>query len=313
MVLDLGCGPGWHLPLLEPSVGIDLSIEMCKLASDEGTPVQADVTSLPFGRESIGGVWASRSLVHLPRTEVPMALAELHRVMVTGARGYIWLFEGDEEKVQWEQDRFSNRTFSYWPPELLRRAFLGAGFDIDDFITWKSEIGFGQLMAPITRRWSLPDYVGPDMKLLICGLNPSPSSADSGVGFYRAGNRFWPAAMQAGLVTKGRDPVHALTEHGIGMTDLVKRATRRADELDKAEYAAGLERVRQLVEWLQPQAICMVGLAGWRAAVDRKAQRGWQPESLGDRPVYLMPSTSGLNAHDTIDTLATHLSVAAAG
>lgn len=313
LVIDLGCGPGWHLPLLEPSIGVDLSVEMLRLAADHGGVAQADLSNLPFARESIGGVWASRSLVHLPRTEVPIALAELHRVMRIGAPGYLWVFEGDEEAIQWKDDRFAGRTFSYWPPELLRQTIQGAGFALEDFIAWESELGYGQLMAPISRTWTLPDYVGPDMDLLICGLNPSPSSADSGVGFFKAGNRFWPAALRAGLVTRDRDPIHALRAHGIGMTDMVKRPTRRADELDKDEYQAGFQRLTNVVEWLQPKTICMVGLAGWRAAVNRTAQRGWQDETVGGRPVYLMPSTSGLNAHDTIDTLAEHLRSAAAG
>lgn len=313
LVVDLGCGPGWHLPILEPAVGVDLSFEMAKLAMEHGAVVQSDLGRLPFARESIGGVWASRTLVHFPRREVPMALADIHRVMRTGATGYLWLFEGDSEAQQWDDDSLPGRTFSYWPRELLRRTLVGAGFDVGDFITWDSEINIGQLIAPITRRWTLPDYVGPGMKLLICGLNPSPSSADSGVGFHKAGNRFWPAAIQAGLVSRDRDPAHALMEHGMGMTDMVKRPTRRADELDKAEYEVGFERLKRLADWLEPQAICMVGLAGWRAAVNRKAQRGWQPETVGGRPVYLMPSTSGLNAHDTIDTLTEHLRTAAAG
>ncbi len=313
LIVDLGCGPGWHLPLLEPAVGVDLSAEMARLATDHGVAVQSDLSRLPFARESIGGVWASRSLVHFPRTEVPMALAELHRVMKVGATGYIWLFEGDHEAHQWDDDSLPGRTFSYWPRVLLRQTLEGAGFDVGDFITWDSEVGIGQIIAPITRRWTLPDYVGSDMELLICGLNPSPSSADFGVGFHKAGNRFWPAAIKAGLVTLDRDPAHGLAAHGMGMTDMVKRATRRADELDKSEYQAGFERLGKLAEWLEPKTICMVGLAGWRAAVNRKAQRGWQPETVGGRPVYLMPSTSGLNAHDTVDTLAEHLSVAAAG
>jgi TDG/mug DNA glycosylase family protein len=313
LVVDLGCGPGWHLPLLEPAIGIDLSLQMLQSFHGAGDVAQADLTRLPFARESVGGVWASRSLVHLPRAEVPIALAELHRVMRTEATGYIWVFEGDDEQKNWHDDPLPGRTFSYWPPDMLRRAFVGAGFEVEELITWQSEAGIGQIIAPIKRLWSLPDYVGPDMKLLICGLNPSPGSADAGVGFHRAGNRFWPAAINAGLVTKDRDPQHSLLEHGMGMTDMVKRPTRRADELDKAEYQLGHERVKLLAEWLQPDAICMVGLAGWRAAVNRKAQRGWQPETIGDRPVYLMPSTSGLNAHDTIDTLADHLRAASAG
>jgi TDG/mug DNA glycosylase family protein len=313
IIIDLGCGPGWHLRLLEPAVGVDLSIQMGQLANAHGAVTQADLSRLPFARESIGGVWAARSLVHLPRTEVPMALAELHRVMRTGATGYLWVFEGDDEARHCGDDSFPGRTFSYWPREMLRQTLEGAGFDVGEFITWESEIGIGQLMVPIAKRWTLPDYVGADMKLLICGLNPSPSSADSGVGFHKAGNRFWPAAIQSGLVTNDRDPAHGLQVHGMGMTDMAKRPTRRADELDKAEYQAGFERLARLAEWLEPQTICMVGLAGWRAAVNRKAQRGWQPETVGGRPVYLMPSSSGLNAHDTVDTLAEHMRTAAVG
>ena len=172
LIIDLGCGPGWHLPLLEPAIGVDLSVEMAQLATEYGSVVQSDLSRLPFARESIGGVWASRSLVHFPRTEVPMALAELHRVMQVGATGYIWLFEGDDEAQQWDNDSLPGRTFSYWPRELLRQTLEGAGFEVADFITWESEIGIGQLIAPITRRWTLPDYVGRDMQLLICGLNP---------------------------------------------------------------------------------------------------------------------------------------------
>ena len=65
------------------------------------------------------------------------------------------------------------------------------------------------------------------MRLLVCGLNPSIYSADAGVGYARPGNRFWPAAIAAGLVTEDRDPRHALSHHGVGITDLVKRATGR--------------------------------------------------------------------------------------
>jgi TDG/mug DNA glycosylase family protein len=148
---------------------------------------------------------------------------------------------------------------------------------------------------------------------LICGLNPSLHAADMGVGFGRPGNRFWPAALAAGLVSVDRDPTHALEHHGIGMTDLVKRATRRADELDRVDYQEGVARLGRLCGELVPAAVCMVGLAGWRAAVDRTAVAGWQPTDLGGRPVYVMPSTSGLNAHSRLDDLTEHLLIAATG
>ena len=96
------------------------------------------------------------------------------------------------------------------------------------------------------------------------------------------------------------------------MTDLVKRATPRADELTRDEYRAGLARVERLVQWLQPGAVCFVGLAGWRAAADRRAVAGVQPDGLGGRPVYVMPSTSGLNARTPPSELAEHLRAALA-
>jgi TDG/mug DNA glycosylase family protein len=127
------------------------------------------------------------------------------------------------------------------------------------------------------------------------------------VGFARPGNRFWPAATAAGLVTRTHDPVHALRVDGVGMTDLVKRATPRADELTRDEFVHGAGRVERLVEWLRPRAVCFVGLSGYRAAVDRRAATGWQPEPFGGRPAYVMPNPSGVNAHATPAVLTEHL------
>ena len=158
-------------------------------------------------------------------------------------------------------------------------------------------------------RRSLPDTVGPAMALLACGLNPSEHAADAGVGFVTPSNRFWPAAIEAGLVEHDRDPDHALA-HGLGMTDLVKRATPRADVLTTDEYRTGLARVARLCRWLRPGAVCFVGLAGWRAAVDRRATAGVQDQHLGGVPVYVSPSTSGLNARTSRDELVAHLAAA---
>jgi TDG/mug DNA glycosylase family protein len=167
------------------------------------------------------------------------------------------------------------------------------------------------LSVSARRSRTLADTVGPDMRLLVCGLNPSLYAADAGVAFARPGNRFWPAARAASLVTADRDPDHALRRHGIGLTDLVKRATVTASELTAAEYRSGLERVEHLIRWLRPATVCFVGLAGWRAAVDRAAQAGIQPGGLGGVPVYVMPSTSGLNARSSLEDLTGHLRAAA--
>ena len=110
------------------------------------------------------------------------------------------------------------------------------------------------------------------------------------------GNRFWPAALEAGLASRGprRSPRPPPPRHG---DDGPREAgDPRAAELARDEYRDGLARLDRLCAWLRPAAVCFVGLAGWRAAVDRHAQPGWQPAGVGGRPAYVLPSTSGLNA-----------------
>jgi len=91
----------------------------------------------------------------------------------------------------------------------------------------------------------------------------------------------------------------------------VKRATVGAAEIGVEEYRTGLGRVGRLCRLLQPAAVALVGLAGWRSAVDRRARPGWQEHRLGPTPLYLMPSSSGLNAHSQVPDLAAHLAAAA--
>ena len=128
----------------------------------------------------------------------------------------------------------------------------------------------GIRVVRVERRHTLADSVGPRMRLLVCGINPSPYSADVGVGYGRPGNRFWPAALAAGIAPIDRDPVAALAA-GMGMTDFAKRATAKAAEVTRAEHEEGFARVTRLVEWLEPRAVCFVGLSGWRTVVDRRA------------------------------------------
>ena len=320
-VVDLGCGPGWYAAQLANAahnvIGIDNARAMLELARVEAPHArfaQADLHHLPFRTGSVGGAVASKSYVHLPRSSVPLALHDLHRCVALDAPVYLHLFPGDHEHHQFPDDDFPGRRFSGWPVPLLQAVLLGAGFTIDDLVHRappSGNGGVGGLHVQLRRARTLADTVGPGMRLLVVGLNPSLYAADAGVGFARPGNRFWPAALAAGLVTRPRDPRHALAHHGLGMTDVVKRATARADELTAAEYRAGVDRLDLLSHWLQPQALCFVGLAGWRAAVDRKAMAGAQSRTIGGRPVYVMPSTSGLNAHSSLASLTDHLREAA--
>lgn len=305
-VADLGCGPGWHVgDLPQPAVALDASRSMLAEVRHP-LRVAGDLRALPLRDRCLRGAWASRSYIHLGRSEVPLALADLHRALVPDAAVELHLFAGDAEWDERADDDFPGRRFSRWPESWLRDVLVGAGFAVES-IEQRKKV----LLVAARRLHTLPDTVGPDMRLLVCGLNPSIYAADVGVGFARGSNRFWPAARAAGLLSRDRDPRHALIAHGVGMTDLVKRPTRQAAELSAAEYAEGLERLERLAERLQPRVICFVGLAGWRAAVDRRATPGPQTLRIGGRPAYLMPSTSGLNARTSLEELTTHLNAAA--
>ena len=319
-VVDLGCGPGWFTGDLVGDTGasaiaLDHAGAMLDLVATEapGVPrVQASLAALPFRRGALGGAFAAKSYVHVAQSATPLALADLHRATAVGAPVEVLVFSGDEELAPLAEDDFPGRRFSAWPEARLADVVTGAGFDLGRIEGGDPDAPTRHLRGVATRARTLPDTVGPQMRLLVCGLNPSVYSADRGIGFARPGNRYWPAALAAGLVTRDRDPVHALTAHGIGMTDVVKRATARADELARHEYRDGMASVERLAHWLRPGAICFEGRAGWRAAVDRKAVAGEQPEGLGGVPVYVMPSTSGLNAHSPPADLADHLRAAAA-
>ncbi len=313
-VVDLGCGPGWHSASLGPRVvALDAAEAMLALAgrwAPGASRLRADLRQLPFRARSLIGAWASKSYVHLPRSAVPLALAELHWATAPGAPIELRLFAGDAEHDQFPDDDFPGRRFSLWTAELLEAVVEGAGFAVECIDGDWGRTG-GDLRVRARRLRSLPDTVGPGMNLLVCGLNPSEYAADAGVGFARPGNRFWPAALAAGIVSRDRDPRHALVAHGIGMTDLVKRPTARADQLRPWEYRHGMARLRRLVDWLRPATVCFVGLAGWRTAVDRNAVPGPQPQRLGPARVYLMPSTSGANASSSLPSLVEHLRAAA--
>ena len=315
-LLDLGCGPGYLTAVLPDStIGLDPAGAMLELLATRvpgAVPVRGEAAHLPFRRRSLGGAVVNAVYVHVDRPDLPLVLAELHRVLAVDAPVELGMFGGDQDLTAVAAGDFPGRRFALWGDAHLHDVAIGAGFSVDAHEHTETA-HWPFLHTSLTRLRSLPDTVGPGMRMLVCGLNPSLHSADLGVGFGRAGNRFWPAALAAGIVSVDRDARHALARHGIGMTDLVKRATPRADEIAADEFRDGVGRLERLCAWLRPATVCMVGLAGWRAAVDRTATAGWQTRDLGGSPVYVMPSTSGLNAHAQLPDLTAHLVAAAAG
>lgn len=308
--VDVGCGAGRYLgDLGDPVVGFDASWTMLEAARTEvpgAMLVQADVEAPPFRDHAFAGAWSNMTYLHVPRPRLPMALARLHRMLQPGAPVDLQVLVGDFDWGELPDDHVPGRKFAGWPPDALADVVTGAGFAVHDVDTHDDVV-----VVRGTRLLSLPDTVGPGMRLLVCGLNPSIYSAERGVGFARPTNRFWRAAVEAELVTRPFDPLHAFTHHRIGMTDLVKRPTVASRELSVAEYRQGAARVERMVAWLRPRAVCFVGLEGWRAVVNRSAVAGWQPQRFGGVPTYVMPSTSGANVHASRSASAAHLRAAA--
>ena len=302
---DVGCGPGWHSAELgEPVVAFDAAPAMVarvRAFAPSAWPLVADLEHLPFRAGSLSGAWAHRCYMHIDGEQLPMALAELQRALVLGACVHLQV-TSDRLRQNYDE-RFPGRHFTWWPAARLRDVVERAGFAIHGFV----DDGEEWIDVEGTRAHLLPDTVGPHMRVLAVGLNPSVYSADAGVGFARPGNRFWPAAVAAGLVSRPLDPFRALRVDNVGMTNIVARATPRADELSRDEYTRGVAQLARLIEWLRPAAVCFVGVTGYRIAVDKRAPLGWQAEPFAGAPVYVMPNTSGLNAHAKPADFADHL------
>lgn len=174
-------------------------------------------------------------------------------------------------------------------------------------------MGFSREELEAARDRSVPDLVGPEVKLLLVGINPGLWTAAAQAHFAKRGNRFYPALYRAGLSERlidasgGMDDVDTddLIGRGIGITNLVNRATARADELTAGELRAGAAQLHDRVEELTPGVVVFLGLTTYRTAFERPgAQAGWQEEPLAGARVMLTGNPSGLNAHQTVDDLA---------
>jgi double-stranded uracil-DNA glycosylase len=176
-----------------------------------------------------------------------------------------------------------------------------------------TSVRFTQAELQSFRNASVPDLVGPGLKLLFVGINPGLWTAATQTHFAHPGNRFYPALRLAGIIDRGLDRGKPMTDQdraylvarGIGITNLVNRATARADELSPAELRAGRTRLEAFVAQRQPVVVAVAGLTAYRAAfADPKARGGEQADRLFGSRVWVVPNPSGLNAHETIGSLA---------
>jgi double-stranded uracil-DNA glycosylase len=160
------------------------------------------------------------------------------------------------------------------------------------------------------RNRTIPDVLPPPgapLRVLFCGINPSLYSAATGWHFARPGNRFWPALHLSGFTPRRLDPAEQdlLAGYGLGITNLVARATAQASELDPAELRAGGERLTALIAGRRPRVLAVAGVTAYRTAFARpRATIGPQPGPAGGARLWVLPNPSGLNASWTLPRIA---------
>jgi double-stranded uracil-DNA glycosylase len=162
-----------------------------------------------------------------------------------------------------------------------------------------------ELQAARGRR--LPDRIRPNLQVLFCGINPGLYSAALGCHFARPGNRFWKALYASGFTQSvlAPDESHLLLAAGYGLTDIVARATARADELGVDELIRGARLLRRKVRRHRPRWVAFLGITAYRRAFTRpRADLGPQREDLGGARIWVLPNPSGLNAHHPPAALA---------
>ncbi len=160
---------------------------------------------------------------------------------------------------------------------------------------------------------TVDDLLGDRVDLLFVGINPGLWTAAVNAHFARAGNRFWPALHVAGITPRQVDASGGMSPDdramvlaaGIGITNLVPVATARADELTKAELREGAAALVALVERVRPKVVAVLGLTAYRQAFGAPATSvGRQPDRVAGAELWVLPNPSGLNAHETIASLA---------
>jgi len=147
---------------------------------------------------------------------------------------------------------------------------------------------------------TLPDVIGPNLRVLFCGINPGLYTAAVGHHFARPGNRFWPALYQSGFTGRLISPFdeRELLKSGIGISNVVPHATASAAELTKEDFAAGGRLLARKVKRYRPRVVAVLGVGAYRQAFGQpKAVVGQQAEEIHSARVWVLPNPSGLNAN----------------
>lgn len=161
---------------------------------------------------------------------------------------------------------------------------------------------------------TLPDLLREGLDIVFIGINPSLYSVEAGHYFARRANRFWPCFSRSALSEAARhalgvdrlEPQHdaLLPAYGFGFTDVVKRATARAEQVSRQEFAAGAARLAEKLARFAPRIACFHGITGYRPLLEALGGAafpglGLQPLRIGATQLFAVPNPSPANAHFT--------------
>jgi len=165
---------------------------------------------------------------------------------------------------------------------------------------------------------TLPDYLQPGLDLLFVGINPGLYSVQRGHYFARPTSRFWPAFSASKLSEPvrrelGTDTLRAehdaeLPRFGIGFTDVVKRPSANAADLEASDFEKWVPRLVERLQRYRPRVACFHGLTAYRPFLKLALRCAGRPPMLGAQPevasatrLYVVPNPSPANAHFTIN------------
>lgn len=137
-ILDLGCGPGHHSKYFSnldfKVTGIDLSSEMIKLAKREFIGLDfrvMDIADLDFEVSTFDGIWASASLLHVPKNNIKIILKKIQKILVNNGLLYISLKEGKGSEL-YKDIRYAgvDKYYVYYQLKEIKEILENVGFKI---------------------------------------------------------------------------------------------------------------------------------------------------------------------------------------
>jgi len=151
-----------------------------------------------------------------------------------------------------------------------------------------------------------PDILAHGLEVIFCGVNPASSAAADGHNFSNRNNRFWSVLHLSGFTDTRLRPEdeRRLLEYGCGITAVVHRPTKRADEVLPEEFRQARRGFEAKMRRCAPRAVAFLGKRALSAMIG-SSDVGWgrYPPGFADTMAWVLPNPSGLNRGFTLDGL----------